>query len=88
MKSAYRILAGIFAFEVVVHALAVVFAVAELGIWVDEEGVPDKAAFESDELSFIGVGGFVVHGINGIMIITLLVLAMLVTSFFAKERAG
>ena len=88
MRNAYRILATIIAVEVVIQAMAMVFAVAGLGIWVDEGGVLDKAAFESDDLSFTGVGGFIVHGINGMMIIPLLGLALLVVSFFAKLPGG
>ena len=59
MRNAYRILAIIIAVEVVIQAMAMVFAVAGLGIWVDEGGVLDKAAFESEDLSFTGVGGFI-----------------------------
>jgi hypothetical protein len=88
MRGAYRILAIIIAVEVVIQAMAMVFAVAGLGIWVDEGGVLDKAAFESDDLSFTGVGGFIVHGINGMMIIPLLGLALLVVSFVAKVPGG
>jgi hypothetical protein len=88
MRSAYRILAIIIAVEVVIQAMAMVFAVAGLGIWVDEGGVLDKAAFESEDLSFTGVGGFIIHGINGMMIIPLLGLVLLVVSFFAKVPGG
>ena len=88
MIKAYRILATIIAIEVVIQAMAMVFAVAGLGIWVDEGGVLDKAAFESDDLSFTGVGGFIIHGINGMMIIPLLGLALLILSFFAKVQGG
>ena len=88
MRSAYRILAIIIAVEVVIQAMMIVFAVAGLGHWVDEGGTLDKAAFESEDLSFTGVAGFMVHGINGMMIIPLLGLALLVVSFFAKVPGG
>ena len=88
MRNAYRILAIIICAEVVIQAMAIVFAVAGLGIWVDEGGVLDKAAFESDDLSFTGVGGFIIHGINGMMIIPLLGLVLFVISFFAKIPGG
>jgi len=88
MRSAYRILAIIIAVEVVIQAMAMVFAVAGLGIWVDEGGVLDKAAFESEDLSFTGVGGFIIHGINGMMIIPLLGVVLLVVAFFAKVPGG
>jgi hypothetical protein len=88
MRNAYRILAIIIAVEVVIQAMAMVFAIAGLGIWVDEGGVLDKAAFESEDLDFTGVLGFAIHGINGMMIIPLLGLALLVVSFFAKVPGG
>ena len=88
MKAAYRVLAYLVALEVVVQAAMMVFAVAGLGIWVDNGGVFDKSAFENDDLSFTGVVGFMVHGINGMMIIPLLGLALLVVSFFAKVPGG
>jgi H+/Cl- antiporter ClcA len=88
MRSAYRILAIIIAVEVVIQAMMIVFAVAGLGHWVDEGGTLDKAAFESEDLSFTGVAGFMVHGLNGMMIIPLLGLALLVVSFFAKVPGG
>ena len=68
--------------------MVVLFAVAGLGICVADGGVLDKAAFASDELNFTGVGGFIVHGINGAMIIALLGLALLVISFFASVPDG
>ena len=88
MRKTYRILADIVAIEVVIQAMMIVFAVAGLGHWVDEGGTLDKAAFESEDLSFTGVAGFMVHGINGMMIIPLLGLALLVVSFFARLPGG
>jgi hypothetical protein len=88
MRNAYRILATIIAVEVVIQAMAMVFAVAGLGIWVDDGGVLDKAAVESEDLEFTGAAGFLVHGINGTMVIPLLGLALLVVSFFAKVPGG
>src|SRR5262245_36348656 len=88
MRSAYRILAIIIAVEVVIQAMAVVFAVAGLGKYINDGAVVDKAAMESDDLSFTGVAGFMVHGINGMMIIPLLGIAFLVVSFFANVPGG
>lgn len=88
MRNAYRILAIIIAVEVVIQAMAVVFAFAGLGKWVDDGGTLDKAALDSEDLSFTGVAGFVVHGINGMMIIPLLGLALLIVAFFAKVPGG
>ena len=88
MRSAYKFLAFAIAGLVALQAAFMVFAVAGLGIWVDEGGVLDKAAFESEDLDFTGAVGFMIHGINGMMIIPLLGLALLVVSFFAKVPGG
>ncbi|MBF4766344.1 hypothetical protein ISU10_01025 [Nocardioides agariphilus] len=88
MRNAYRILAGIICVEVVIQAMAVVFAVAGLGKYITDGNVVDKAALESEDLEFTGVVGFMVHGINGMMIIPLLGVALLVISFFAKVPGG
>lgn len=88
MKSAYKYLAYLVAVEVMVQAAMMAFAVAGLGVWVDEGGVLDKAAFEDENLSFTGIAGFMVHGINGMMIIPLIALVLLIVSFFAKLPNG
>jgi len=88
MRNAYRIIATVIAIEVVVQAMAIVFAVAGLGKYIEDGATVDKAAFEDEDLSFTGVAGFMVHGINGTMIIPLLGLALLIVSFFAKVPGG
>jgi hypothetical protein len=88
MRNAYRILAIIIAVEVVIQAMAMVFAIAGLSIWVNDGGVYDKATAEDDSVTFTGVGGFIVHGINGMMLIPLLGLVLLIVSFFAKVPGG
>lgn len=88
MRSTYRVLAYLIAAEVAVQAMMAVYAMAGLGIWVDKDGgVLDKAAMESD-LDFPGVVGFMVHGMNGMMIIPLIALVFLIVSFFAKVPGG
>ncbi len=89
MRSVYRVLAYLLAAEVLIQAMAIAYALAGLGKWVaDDGGVLNKAALDSDSLSFTGVGGFAVHGINGMMVIPLLALVLLVVSFFAKVPGG
>jgi hypothetical protein len=83
MRIAYRVLAHLVAIGVAVQAAAMVYAIAGLGIWVDGGGVLDKAAMEADE-PFPEVVGFAVHGINGMMVIPLIALLLLITSFFAR----
>jgi heme A synthase len=88
MRATYRVLAYVIAVEVAIQAMMAVYAMAGLGIWVDKDGgVLDKASMESD-LDFPGVVGFMVHGMNGMMIIPLIALVFLIVSFFAQVPGG
>ncbi len=90
----YRVLGYLIAAEVVVQAMAIAYALAGLGYWIAEDGgVLDKQVMESESLDFAGIGGFITHGINGMMVIPVLALLFLIVSFFAKlpgasKRAG
>ena len=88
MKTVHKVLAYLIALEVMIQAALIAFAMAGIGIWVAEEGgTLDEAAFESifeGDLTFTGVAGMMFHGMNGMMVIPLLALLLLVTSFFAK----
>jgi len=88
MKSAYRWLAAIIAIEVAVQAAAIAFAIFGMSKWVEDGGVLNKQVLESEDTSFTGVAGFMIHGINGEMVIPLLALILLVVSFFAKVPGG
>ena len=89
MKTAYRALAYLLAGLVLVQAAAIAYAIAGLGYWVSEDGgVLDKALMESDDPEFSGLTGFMVHGMNGMMVIPLLSLVLLIVSFFAKIPGG
>ncbi len=92
MKMVFKILAYLIALEVVIQAAAIAFAVAGIGVWVEEEGGSlDSAAFEQifeGELTFTGVAGMMVHGMNGMMIIPILAILLLISSFFAKTRGA
>jgi hypothetical protein len=89
MRRTYRVLAFVIAAEVVIQAMAIAFALAGLGKWVgDEGGVLSKQTMEDSSTSYTGVVGFMIHGINGEMLIPLLVLALLVVSFFAHVEGG
>ena len=88
MRTVYRVLAYVIAAEVAVQAMAMVFAVAGLGKWVQDGGVFDAAVMESEESPFPEVVGFIVHGINGMMVIPVLALALLILSFFARIPRG
>jgi heme A synthase len=94
MRKTYRVLAYLLAAEVIVQAMAIAYAIAGLGHWVDKDGgVVNKALMDSQDATFTGVGGFMIHGMNGTMLIPVLVLLLLIVSFFAKlpgasKRAG
>jgi heme A synthase len=92
MRTAYRILAYLVAAEVAVQAMVMVYAVAGLGKWVDQGGVLDRATFESGfeggETPFTEFTGFLIHGINGIMVIPALALLLLIVSFFTRLRGA
>jgi hypothetical protein len=88
MKSAYRVLAYLMALEVLVQAGAIAYALFGLGAWIQSGGVLDKAAMESETTEFPGVSGFMVHGMNGQMIVPVIAVLLLVVAFFAKVRGG
>jgi hypothetical protein len=92
MRTAYKVLAYLIALEVVIQGALIAFAVAGIGVWVNEEGgTLDEAAFESifdGDLTFTGIAGMMLHGMNGMMIIPLLALVFLIVSFFAKVPGG
>ena len=71
MRSVYRVLAFVVAAEVVIQAAAIAFAVFGLGKWVEDGGTLNKATMESDDGSVGGAVGFMIHGINGLRVITL-----------------
>ncbi len=89
MRNVYKILAYLVAIEVVIQAMAISYGIAGVAHWVEEDnGVLNKAVFESDDPDFTGIGGFISHGINGTVIIPLLVIVLLIVSFFAKVPGG
>jgi len=88
MKAVYRVLAYLIALEVVIQAAAIAYAIAGLGTWIQEGGVLDAAAMESETTEFTGVAGFMIHGINGQMVVPLIALLLLICSFFARVPGG
>ena len=88
MRTIYRVLAYLVALEVVIQAAAIAYAIFGEGRYVEGGGVVDKALIESDTIPFPEVVGFIVHGINGQMVIPALAVLLLVASFFAKLPGG
>jgi hypothetical protein len=88
MKTAYRVLAYIIAIEVAIQAAAIAFGLFGLTKWISDGGTLDKASMESESTTFPGLIGFIVHGINGQMVIPAIALVLLIVSFFAKVAGG
>ena len=87
MRGAYRGAAYFIVFLVAVQAAAIAWAFTGLGAWVQDGGVLDKAVMddESGDMPFDEIVGFIIHGINGMMLIPLVALLMLIFSFFTKS---
>lgn len=88
MRTTYRVLAYIIATLIAVQAAAMAFGIAGMGRWVQQGGVLDKATMESETSLFDEEVGFIIHGINGQMVIPLIALTLLIISFFAKVPKG
>jgi len=88
MRSTYRVLAYIIAVEVFIQAAAITFAVAGFFKWIDDGNTVDRAVLEDENLSFTGLAGFILHGMNGMMVIPFLALVLLLVSLFAKVPGG
>jgi hypothetical protein len=88
MRTAYKLLAYLVAIEVVIQAMAMVWAIAGLGRWVDGGGVLDKAAMESGGTPFPEVTGLLVHGINGSFVVPGIALLLVIVSFFTRLRGS
>lgn len=88
MRTVYRVLAWLVAVEVLVQAAAITWAVFGLGQWIQGGGVLDKSVMESEVQAFPAETGFMVHGLNGEMVVPVLALLLLVVSFFAKLPKG
>ncbi len=82
MKSAYKYLALLIALDVLVQAAAIAYSASGLGAWVDDGHQVAKGALE--DANFTGAGGFALHGINGMMVIPLLGIALLVVAVLSK----
>ena len=88
MKMVYRILAYLISLGVALQAAAIAIGFFGLAHWVDQGGVLDKAGFESGTVSFGGIWGLEFHGTVGIMVMPVLGLLLLISSFFAKVKGA
>jgi hypothetical protein len=67
--------------------MVIVYAVDGLGKFVDDGGVFDKAA-DSGGRPFPEFVGFIVHGVNGYVVVPVIALLLLISSFFARVPRG
>lgn len=88
MRTTYRVLAWIVAVEVLLQAAAISYAIFGFGRWIQQGGVLDKSVMESQASLFPEEVGFMVHGLNGMMIVPVVALLLLVVSFFAGVPRG
>jgi hypothetical protein len=88
MRKAHQVLAGVLAAFVVIQAMAIAYAIAGFGHWLENGGVANKAVLDSWDKHpphWRGSGGFALHGIDGTMIIPLLAIVLLVVSLLANR---
>ena len=89
MRTTYKYLAYAICLLVVAQAAFIVYANAGLFHWIENDGgAVDKAFLDDDSSSFPGLGGFIAHGMNGMMLIPLVALVTLVVSFFTKVKGA
>jgi hypothetical protein len=92
MRKTYRILADVIAIGVAVQAMVMVFAIAGLFHWINDQGGSVDAAvvdsWEDDHPTFQGAIGVPLHEMIGGMVIPLVALALLVVAFFAGVPGG
>ena len=92
MRKAYRVLADIIAILVAIQSMAMVWAIAGLFHWIENDGGSiDKATLDrwnDNPPDFQGAAGFAIHGITGMMIIPVIGLALLIIAFFAGVNGG
>ena len=88
MRSAYKYLAYGIVGLIFVQAAAIAWAIFGEGKYIEDGHTVSKATQDADSLPFPEVVGFIVHGINGEMLIPLVAVILLVVSFLAKIPEG
>jgi hypothetical protein len=88
MRKTYRIFALLIALEVLVQAAAVAWALFGLGKWIDAGNTFNKTMLECQDCpwNFTEERGFMIHGLNGFLIIPVLGLVLLIVSFFTRNK--
>jgi hypothetical protein len=88
MRKTYQVLALLIAVEVVVQATALAWAVFGLGVWIDGGNTMNKTMLECRDCpwNFTEERGFMIHGLNGMIVIPALALVLLIVSFFTRDK--
>jgi hypothetical protein len=88
MRKTYRIVAMLVAVEVVVQAAAMAWALFGLGKWIDDGNILNKTMLECRDCpwNFTEERGFMIHGLNGFLIIPVLGLLLLIVSFLTRDK--
>jgi hypothetical protein len=90
MKKTYQVLAFLIALEVIVQATAIAWGLFGFADWIDKGNTFSKEDLDCEDCgwNFTAERGFMIHGINGFMIVPLISLIFLIVSFFAKIPGG
>jgi hypothetical protein len=89
MRKTYRTLAFLVALEVIVQAAALAWAIFGLGKWINEGNTFDETMLECRDCpwNFTEERGFMIHSLNGLLVIPVIALLLLIVSFFTRDRS-
>jgi hypothetical protein len=86
VKQAYRVLAYLVAAGVAMQAAAIAYGMFGLFKWIEKGGTIDQSTQPTPDLG--GYTGLILHGTGGILIVPVIALLFLISSFFAKVPGG
>src|ERR671912_2962494 len=86
MRNVYRVLGLLLALGVMVQAAAIAFGMFGLIKWIERGGTLDQSTELNSDLG--GYAGFSLHATAGIMVLPVIALLFLISSFFAKVPGG
>jgi hypothetical protein len=86
MKLVYRVLAYLISLAVVLQAAAIALGFFGLGNWIESGGTLTKAGLDSGTTHFPGDVGLAIHGTVGMMVIPIIGLLLVISSFFTGTR--
>jgi len=88
MRLVYRILAYLISLTVVLQAAAIALGFFGLGSWIENGGTLNKAVMDSSTSHVTGDIGLAFHSTVGMMVIPILGLLLVISSFFTRIRAA